>query len=305
MQPVLRETALTNAPADRPGHVIGLDLGGTKLLGAIASTEGGLIAEMSEPTGPDAFAQVVAMGRALMGAAGVAGVAHLALGVPGAVAPDGRVFLAPNVHFGTDPRLGAALTLVLGCEVSVWNDCNAAAYGEYDGQGSLAFVALGTGIGIGLILNGHLVTGRSGAAGEIAYLPFGSDPYARARAHPEGGFEALVGTRALRAALPGSPDVREIFARVEAGDAAAAAVVERLTDDLAAGLAATIALVDPGLVVLGGGIGSRAGLAERLVPKVAALVPTPCTIRASRFGDRAGLMGALALARRLARQEVA
>ena len=291
------------------GWTVGLDLGGTKLHGAISGPGGDLQREILRPTEAAAFDQVVALCRELADAAGVplAAVSQVALGVPGAVGPDGQVHLAPNISLGPHANLALALSAALGRKVTVWNDCNLAALGEFSGEagqgGSLAFIALGTGIGMGLILNGQVVLGQSGAAGEIGFLPFGADPFARAAAHPEGGYEAVVGSRALRAAYPAGT-VKEIFDLAYQGDPKAGALVAELTANLAIGVAATIALVDPGLVVIGGGIGARPGFAASVAEQVRRLVPAACTIRASRLGDRAGLIGALHMARDCALREL-
>ncbi len=99
--------------------------------------------------------------------------------------------------------------------------------------------------------------------------------------------------------------MRAIFDAADRGDAAASAATERYLDDVAQGLATVVSLLDPGLVVLGGGIGSRAGIARRVAERLERLVPMPCTVVPSQLGHRAGLVGTLALGAREARAALA
>lgn len=308
-------------PSDRRGLVVGLDLGGTKLRGAIGNAAGHILSEYEQPTvndAPDsALAQMAEMARSLAARISVPieAVEQITIGVPGVVAPDGRVALSPNVRFDAETPLAATLHKRLGVPVSVDNDGNLSAYGELvsgcgraRGTPSLAFLAIGTGIGMGLIIDGHLLHGRGGGAGEIAFLPFGTDPFAAAEAHAGGAFEAVVGTDGIRQAYGARTglalEVHEIFDRAEAGDTVAAAVIETTIRSIAIGSAAVIALLDPGLLVVGGGIGARPGLAERIGTLTARLVPTPCDVVPSALGNRAGVVGAVDFAGHLARQRL-
>jgi len=297
----------------RRGLVIGLDLGGTKLRGAIGNMAGDILFEYEQPTANDApdsaLAQMAEMARGLAAQAGVAmdAVQQLTIGVPGVVAPDGRVALSPNVSFDRDTPLAATLQKRLGVPVTVDNDGNLSAYGELiagcgreRGTHSLAFLAIGTGIGMGLIVDGHVLHGNGGGAGEIAFLPFGADPLAAAEASPAGAFEAAVGTDGIRRAYADRTgdaiEVREIFDRADGGDGNAAAVIAQTVHSIAIGVASVIALLDPGVVVVGGGIGARPGLAKRIGALTSRLVPTACDVVPSALGDRAGVIGAVSFA---------
>ena len=299
------------------GCVIGMDLGGTKLSGALADATGTTLAMLEQPTlnrGPEGVVdQIAGFVRELIRQSGVdrSAVEHAALGVPGAVDRAGRVGLSPNVNFDPSISLSSALEEMLRFPVAVENDGNLAAFGEMAvgrgrqrGTRSLVFLALGTGIGMGLILDGNIVRGHSGAAGEIGYLPFGPDPYAAAQDAVGGSFEAAAGSEAIRRSFAArSGDQRavwEIFDLAESGDTTARSVVDQVLDDIAVGVATTVALIDPGLVVIGGGIGSRKGIAEAVGTRTARLIATPCEIVTSALRDRAGAVGALAYARRLA-----
>jgi glucokinase len=304
-------------PSGEHGCVVGLDLGGTKLRGALADCSGQILAEVEQPTtntAPDsALHQMIEMVRTLATRAGLTPerLEGVAVGMPGVVDQDGRVALSPNVAFDRRTPLASTLEAAVGTSVDIDNDANLAAYGEYTaGRGraentqSIAFLAIGTGVGMGLIVDGNLLHGRTGAAGEIGYLPFGADPFAEAQ-HPGGSFEAAVGSDAIRRAfrqLGGDDrDVRDIFELAETGDTRAAAVVDRTLHDIALGVGAVISLIDPGIVVIGGGIGARPGVAETIGRLTANLVPTSCQVVASALGDRAGVIGALAYAREQAK----
>ena len=304
------------------GLVIGLDLGGTKLRGAIGDASGVIGVEFDLPTRHDApdsaLAQIAEMASTLATKAGVplSAIEQIAVGVPGAVAPDGRVTVSPNVAFHQDTPLADTLFEKLGVPVSVDNDGNLSAYGEYmrgigreRGARSLAFLAIGTGVGMGLIVDGQMLRGASGAAGEIGLLPFGADPFAAAAAAPDGAFEAAVGSDAIRRGYalrdPGTQvDARDVFERANAGDADAVAVIAEATRGIAVGVASVVALLDPGIVVIGGGIGARAGFAEAVDRLVNQLVPTPCDVVPSSLGERAGVEGALAQALNLSRRRL-
>ncbi|MEO5805935.1 ROK family protein [Devosia sp.] len=298
------------------GLVIGLDLGGTKLLGAIGTANGAILLEREAPTesaaSGSALEQISAMVEQLLVAGGISRpqIAQIVVGVPGVVAADGSVSLSPHVRFPAGQSLAKALIEATGLPVFVENDVNIAAYGEYlaqgdNGSGTLAFAALGTGIGIGLIVDGCIVRGTHGAAGEIGTMPFGTDPLAAAAAHPGGAYEAAVSTGGIMArysqAGGQASSVRIIFERAEAGEPMAAKVIDASLYNLAVGLGAVVALLDPGVIVLGGGIGARPGVAEQVSVWLGKLVQTPCRVSASQLGARAGVIGALAQARHLAK----
>lgn len=296
------------------GLVVGLDLGGTKLRGAIGDAGGRIFDEIEQQTRNDApdsaVGQIIEMVKTLAGRAAVPleRIEHIAVGVPGVIDPEGRVALSPNVSFSRSNNLSQTLGAALQRPVSIDNDGNLSAFGEFKvGRGrqyaahSLAFLAIGTGVGMGLIIDGRMLRGSHGGAGEIAFIPFGPDPFAAARANPAGAFEAAVGSDGIRSAYMARTGkqarVREIFDLAEAGDREAGQVIEHLMRDIALGLGAVIALLDPSLVVVGGGIGARPGVAAAIERFTAQLASTPCHVVPSALGDRAGVVGAVAFAR--------
>jgi len=291
-------------PRENAGVVVGVDLGGTKLIGAAADMTGRILAEIEEPTRDDrdnaAFEQIEHLIDLLIVEAGVSrgALQAVAIGVPGAVSAAGEVSLAPNLRIDDGRGFVRRLRERLGVEVRVENDVNIAAFGEYRrgvgrGAPSLAFLALGTGVGMGLVLSGAIHRGQTGAAGEIGFLPVGAAPLDGA-AHEGGGyFEDLVGTRGIRRRYDDVSTVREIFERAAAGDEKARRVIAETARDTALGVAGVAAVLDPSMIVLGGGIGSRADFVAMVEAEAKRLAPIVCPIAPSALGPRAGLIGAV------------
>jgi predicted NBD/HSP70 family sugar kinase len=305
----------------RAGFVVGLDIGGTNLRVAAADIYGDLICEDKQATVKDnpraVGAQIVDLVDDAIRRAGAQGE-PLALGVstPGVVdEATGRVTsLAYNVSpdGGFDPA--SAIGERFDFPVLVENNINLAAVGEKwnglaKGVSSFIFVSIGAGVGMGISIDNELVRGAHGAAGEICYLPTGADPFdQRHRLH--GALEDEVGAAGILAAVQEHdwdgerPDsARAAFEMAEAGDASATAIVERVARHVGVAIATVCAIIDPELVVLGGGIGSNAALLRPVRAAVASLVPLPARIETSLLGPNASLHGAIAVALREARDE--
>ena len=294
----------------RPATVLGVDLGGTKVHVALSDLSGAILAEAIEPTDPRGGVHVVdQIGRMtdrLMIKNDIRASAPTAfvIGSPGALDPaSGTVSISPNIPGLEDFDIVQKLRARIGCPVRVENDVNLAAMGEQwhgscAGTRDFAFVALGTGIGMGLVMDGRLVHGARGAAGEIAFLPIGADPFDPA-SYPLGPLETAIGSaeilRAYRGRGGDAKSVREIFDRSTAGEPAAQETLDDVARILAQALLAVRALVDPEVIVLGGSIGSRVELVQR-VRDIAAALPMELAVRASSLGNRAVLVGANSLA---------
>ena len=303
-------TAATYEIIPDAAYIVAVDLGGTQVHVGIVDLTGHVAAEAAELTdrrgGFDVIDQIA---RICLDTAGQGGIAKERLrlavvGVPGAPQMEtGRVLMAPNIPGFDTMDVVAALEAALGFGVILENDVNLAVQGEAwlgAGQGldDLAFVALGTGIGSGMILAGELVHGADNAAGEMGFLPFGADPF-----EPEslrvGAFERQVASAGIRrryAARSGEElEVPEIFERAGAGDTAASEVLDETARLLARGIAAICALANPSKVILGGSIGSRPELLDRLRAVLPLCLPVPVTVEPSRLGTRAALVGAAAI----------
>ncbi|RPF22409.1 ROK family protein [Myceligenerans xiligouense] len=283
---------MTNTSTNRSGsaaHTVGLDIGGTKILGALLDADGALVAttRLTTELGPDGVVRSAARAvRDVVDAAGLrlAAVDGVGLGIPGIVdARAGTVKHAVNLGVSDELPLAERLSGALGgIPVVVENDLNVAAVGAAhvleregapvpdDGPGAapapgvpapahhedLAFLALGTGVASGLVMDGRLRRGVTGAAGEIGHVPV--DP-----AGPEcscgqrGCIETFVSGTALATAWPsrhGKPSPAELFEAAEAGDAAAIVVRKRFADAVASAVRLLVLTVDVRYVVLGGGV---------------------------------------------------
>jgi glucokinase len=294
--------------------VVGVDVGGTKISSAVATIEGSVLEESTTATNPiggrAVVEQIAQQIEGLCGPLAItpADVVAIGVGVAGVLDSDGLVSDAPNV--GLDGHaIKLALDARLSHDVVVDNDVNAAALAEHRyGHGrsvtDLAFIAVGTGIGMGLIIGGSIVRGSRGAAGEIGHLPFGAellDPHN----HRRGPLEEAVSGAAIAAryieqaglALP----VPEIFELAAADDAAASSVLDEEASLLAQAIVAVVAVIDPAMVVLGGGVGSQPLLVDLVRRWLQRLGHPSIDVRSSKLGPRATMIGAVELAREMAR----
>jgi glucokinase len=290
--------------------VVGIDLGGTKIRAVQANRMGMVLAELIEPTDPQGgdrlVGQIVDIIAVLCEQSGapLASIAVTAVGGAGtASAERGTLELAPNLGPTGAVSLRRELQSVLGHPVVLENDVNAAALGELRfgaaGRDDFVFIAVGTGIGMGVIVDGRLLRGSRGAAGEISFLPFGADaldPSTHARGPLEeataGSFivdRYIKATGAMVSAL-------DVFDRAAAGDAAAARILGDVAQNIARAIVAVVAVLDPGEVVLGGGIGGRAELLAPIQQWVARYGQPAVKVSTSELGVRATVIGAIVLA---------
>ena len=294
---------------DAMGYCFAADLGGTKLAAAMADEHGRIVAELTEPTDPRGAAcvaeQLAACADKLAHAAGieVSRARRVMVGVPGAIDPrTGRISLIPNIAGLEDFDLLVYLRGRFGADVAIENDVNLAMLGEHAlGCASrcrnAAFLALGTGAGLGLLIDGKLFRGARGSAGEIADLPIGHDPTSQV-SFAAGTFELEVGSVAIvdryrRHGGAAVATVRDIFTRLEQGDEVAASVLDTTARWVALAVVTLQSLLDLELIVLGGSIGVRPELYERVRRALPALFSRSITIAPSQLGDRAGLVGAV------------
>ncbi len=295
------------------GLVAGIDVGRYWVRAALADITGTTVGRRRERArASSARALIGQIGAIAHGLAAEAGVDwdqvnHVTVGSPGVFEPTrGAVILAPNLPGWGRHGLVEALAGELGTRVGVENDVNLAAVGERwrglgQGVGNFGFLSVGTGVGMGLVLDGKLYRGSSGAAGEVGYLPIGADPHDR-HVRRRGAFEEAAGgagvvRTAHEAGMKGSLTPKKVFALARKGDPLAERVVETEAQRLALGLAVVTAVVDLELVILGGGIGGNADLLlEPVERELRALSPLRPRLVASALGDDAVLQGALATA---------
>jgi len=301
------------------GHCFAADLGGTKLAAAMADARGEIVAELTEPTdrrgGAFVAEQIAVCADKLAQSVGIDAtqVRHVMVGVPGAIDPlTGRISLTPNVVGLEGFDVLGYLRGRFGADVLIENDVNLAMLGEQAlGCAShcrnAAFLALGTGAGLGLLIDGSLFRGARGSAGEIADLPIGRDPTWQIGS-ATGAFELEVGSLAIvdryrrQGGGGAAVTVRDIFTLLEEGDEVAAVVLDVTARWVALAIATLQSLLDLELIVLGGSIGVRPELYERVRRALPALFSRPVAIEPSRLGDRAGLIGAVCAAAQALRQ---
>jgi predicted NBD/HSP70 family sugar kinase len=182
------------------------------------------------------------------------------------------------------------------------NNVNCAAIAEHNhgvarGRGNFAYIQVGVKIGMGIVLRGQLLQGRNGAAGEISHIAF---PFAPDRPPEDAvALEDYLGAEALmqrvRAEWPAKSgkapeDAPQLLALAEAGNAAAVAAVTRHSQDIGAVVATCVSIIDPGLVVLGGGIGTNPQILPH-VRKMVARLSFPTDIVSSALGSDATVLG--------------
>lgn len=289
--------------------VVGIDLGGTKLLAGIADCHGNILNTLEQPTSHgenanvlDQMAQLIA---ALLQAAGrsESDLLRVVIGIPAAVDPKtGLASLSPNLRLPADRSLADLMGQKVKCPIVVENDVNLAAFAEAaavkpsHGE-ALAFVSFGTGVGMGLVVNGELWRGAFGRAGEIGFLPVGAKPHDHAPQSENGLYEDAVGTHGIRARFSQrAGTVADLFTAARAGNAQAQDAIDAVARDASVGLAAIHALLDPSVTVIGGGIGTQPEFFAALKTHLQSLLPFDCKIEPSRFGANAGMMGAVMLA---------
>ena len=300
------------------GPVLAFDVGGTKLRAAIADADGAVIVETVESTAGRETAGLLAQLRRLgddLQRRAAAPVVAVGLALPVVIDRDDTS--ATSVHNilalgGVD--LGQALGDAFPVPVAFDNDANLAALAEWRrgaavGRRDFVVLAVGTGIGMGIVAGGTLLRGARGAAGEVGFLPFGADPRSEA-SREQGAFEVAAAGPGLRrridaaasagARFAAGAHLDEVARAADAGDAAARAIVDGEARLIATGIAAIVAVLDPGLVVLSGGVGASPLLIGPVRRAAAALMASPPDIVIGSFGDRGPLVGAIDLAREVA-----
>lgn len=284
--------------------VIGVDVGGTKILSGLVDREGNVVSrhlvESPESSEMDVLAAIDAAVEALfddrVGALGIGVPANLARGT-------GRVLRATNLPLDDFDLAGHARAR-FGVPVAVQNDANAATLAEWKlgagrGTSNLVMLTLGTGVGGGLVLDGRLYRGWA-EIGHMVVLAGG--PPCQGNCHGRGHLEALVsGSAADRAAqeLWGpDADARTLVERAREGVEEALARLDEAAEYLGAAIGSLANLFDPELVVIGGGFGEAADdlfLAQaQEAARRQALAPADSRLRvvSAELGTEAGLVGA-------------
>src|ERR1700728_2178639 len=272
------------------GLVLGLDIGHEYVRGAIADLTGEIRTRESLPARGTSVrgrvGELVGLADLLCANSGVprSAITQTVIGSPGVYDPRRNSMKLTGGLRGWDrPAALAGLREAFGPSLVMENDVDAAALAERAlGHGRdvdhFAFVHIGTGIGMGLVIGGQLVRGAHGVAGEIAFMPLtdGAD----------------VDSRDVRRRGP--------LEAAAAGDVRAVAVVAEEARLIAKTVCAIITVVDPDLIVLGGGIGRAPGFAESVIGELERIAPVMPAIRVSALGTDAVVDGCLAAGTELA-----
>ncbi|HEX4751958.1 MAG TPA: ROK family protein [Solirubrobacterales bacterium] len=281
--------------------VLGVDLGGTYLRAAAADDRREIHAEVSEEVGEMTASRLVDRIVELAEDLCDGSLDAITVGLPAPVSWSGEVGHVVNLPALSGMPVGPMLERELGLPVVVENDVNLAALGEQrsgsaGGTEDMVFIGVGTGVGMGIVAGGRILHGAHGGAGELGRLPLDAE---RVGTGPGelGPLEEVAGgaglARRWSAHISRDADGREVYAAAAAGDPVAVGLLESQAAALAMGVRAVHALLDPELVVFGGGIGSRPDV-FRSVEQVLASRPLPLpSLAQSILGDRASLLGAV------------
>ena len=303
------------------GYVAGIDIGGTNLRLALADMTGAVVAKWSCSTagirGADAVMTLIGDGvehllRQVSASRGA--LKAVAAGAPGITDVDQGIVIATSYLMGwRDVPLRAMLEDALGAPAAVDNDVNLAALGESwagaaKGARDFVFLAIGTGIGSGIVLNGRPFRGTSWAAGEIGYMLVPGTPDTPSNHGEPGALERIVGGEGIKAqwqelwqadktALPRNLTATEIFDHALAGDSLAQTILAQSARMLSHVIYNMNLVLNCPLFVLGGGVGMHPGLcdATQKMLELRNMRRRPQLMR-STLGAEAQLMGALRLA---------
>jgi predicted NBD/HSP70 family sugar kinase len=298
--------AQTYRLSPRAGYAVGIDLGGTNFRSGLIDFSGNVLAELSVESPHSSVNELLKIMSKIIfqlfeeAQVPPSDLAQIAIGIPGAVHPlTGLISKASNLAYLDSQILRELIEAKFKVAAVVENDVNMAALGELENSTTedFGFIALGTGVGMGLILNGQLRRGFSGEAGEIAYLPIGENADQLSR---EGHFEELVGGYAIELKYEKQVKKRrsllEIFEMAANGDEVAEKIVNQLGKNLARGIRAACSVLDLGEIILGGGVGSRPDLHESVLKNLKETMENPPKVRISSLGAQAGLIGAISYA---------
>ena len=294
------------------GFVLGLDIGAQFMRGALADLSGEVRARSSckavASSMPGRVAQLVRLADDICAQAGIsrASVIQTVIGSPGVY--DSRrdaMTLTGGLPGLNRPAALAGLREAFGPTLAVVNDVDAEALAERaHGHGqhtdNFAFVHVGTGIGMGLVIGGKLHRGAHGVAGEIAYLPLTDGAEVdRSEARRRGVLESVAAASAVvraarQAGMRGPVSARRVFEAAARGDERASAVVAEEARLVASAICCIVAVADPELIVLGGGIGQALGFAEAVTQSLRVVTPVMPDVRVSALGTDAVVEGCLA-----------
>lgn len=299
---------------------LGIDVGGTSIKVGLFTPEGELLAERKIPTpalvDDAAFATVTeGISRVLEAHdATPADVIACGLDIPGPVADDGTVGFLPNIELDPEGLVGAITAVFPRASVAFVNDANAAALGELwagvaHGTSSFVLIALGTGVGAGVVVNGRLVAGAFGAGGEVGHITVNKDETSVCGCGRRGCLEQYASAKGVvrlylaecerRGVKPveveHATDTLSVFRALESGDECAKLAVDQMCEYLAEAMAQISCVIDPAMFLIGGGVaGAFATFAPELRARFAQHALSTCKgvrIEAASLGNQAAMYG--------------
>ncbi|OUO34388.1 ROK family protein [Olsenella sp. An290] len=313
--------------------VLGIDVGGTSIKAGLFTPEGELLEERKIPTPAlvsEAAYATVTGGIARILAAHDAvpeDVIACGLDIPGPVADDGTVGFLPNIQLDPEGLVSAVSSVFPRATVAFVNDANAAALGEMwagvaTEVSSYVLIALGTGVGGGVVANGKLVAGAFGAGGEIGHITVNREEPLTCGCGRHGCLEQYASAKGIvrlyldecarRGVTPveveHATDTLSVFRALAGGDECARIAVQQMCDYLAQAMAQISCVVDPAMYLIGGGVaGAFATFAPELRERFSAYALPTCKdvrIEAASLGNRAAMYGCAYEALRLRGESV-
>ncbi|MFA7364659.1 MAG: ROK family protein [Aminobacteriaceae bacterium] len=287
-------------------RAIGIDLGGHKIAAALVE-DGRIVQRLTEPTPGREPDDVTAQVAKMAGTLGAGPECPVGVGIPGMLDTlRETALLLPNFSGWNNLPVRKILSAKIGLPVEIENDANCHALGEgwggaAAGMTDYVLFTLGTGIGGGIVINGRILRGFHGMAGEPGHLAVGAGEPCGCGSH--GHLEGISGADALERNAEGmglQPDLKYLWTR--RSDPSVAPLWDRALDHLAKGIASTVHLLDPQAVILGGGLSRGEGFLDVLRPRVIDYLASPfkkiLDLRLSLLGNDAAVIGAAALTRK-------
>ena len=313
--------------------VLGIDIGGTSIKAGLFTPAGELLEERKIPTpeltSEEAYAVVTeGLGRILAAHdATPDDVIALGLDIPGPVADDGTVGFLPNIKLDPEGLVAAINAAFPNAAVAFVNDANAAALGETwagaaRGVSSYVLIALGTGVGAGVVAGGRLIAGAFGAGGEVGHMTVNPAEERTCGCGRRGCLEQYASAKGIvylylqecerRGVTPApvehATDTLTVFRALAEGDECAKLAVDQMCEYLAQAMAQISCVVDPAMYLIGGGVaGAFATFAPELRRRFLAHALSTCKdvrIEAAGLGNRAAMYGCAYEALRLRRERL-
>lgn len=305
-------------------YIYGIDIGGTTVKMGLFDAEGEMldkweIVTRKEDQGSQILPDIAQSIKEKNEEKGIAteDILGIGMGVPGPVTEDGVVLKCANLGWGILSVAEEVQKLTGVATVKVGNDANVAALGEQwkgggRGSNSIVMVTLGTGVGGGIVMNGKIVTGSRGAAGEIGHITLNLNETRVCGCGKKGCLEQYASATGVmraareRVANTDQPSMlrdydeitgKEIFDAYKAGDAMATEVVEEFAEYLGLGLANVAQVMDPEAFVIGGGLSKNgpvvAEITRNCYEKHVMFALKEKEFRLAELGNDAGMYGAV------------